>query len=158
MSAQGVAEAVAEELLEEILQEVEKEDNKNERYIYYLGDFTNINLYVRFPNSNLMQKTPILEVKIGDLLFTSDDDFFTVEEIQKFEMVFGDDEPEKLMGIYVSEDTYKPNKTFVMEKNGRIFHFPPLNNSKLIDKKTCPDDVYKIVKAGKPRLPCTPSS
>ena len=37
MSAQGVAE----ELLEEILQEVEKEDNKNERYIYYLGDFTN---------------------------------------------------------------------------------------------------------------------
>ena len=32
-------------------------------------------------------------------------------------MEFGDDEPEKLIGIYVSEDTYKPNKTFVMEKN-----------------------------------------
>ena len=99
-----------------------------------------------------MQKTPILEVKAGDLLFTSNDDFFTVEEIQKFEMQFGDDEPEKLIGIYVSEDTYKPGKTYVMEKNGRIYHFPPLNNSSLIDEKTCPDDVYKIIKKNKRRL------
>ena len=131
-------------------QEVVEEDK--ERYIYYLGDFININVYIRFPNSNLMQKTPILEVKAGDLLFTSNDDFFTVEEIQKFEMQFGDDEPEKLIGIYVSEDTYKPGKTYVMEKNGRIYHFPPLNNSSLIDEKTCPDDVYKIIKKNKRRL------
>ena len=134
-------------------QEVVEEDNKNERYIYYFGDFNSINVYIRFPGSNLMQKTSILEVKSGDLLFTSDDDFFTVEEIQKFEMQFGDDAPEKLIGIYVSEDTYKPGKTYVMEKNGRIYHFPPLNNSSLIDEKTCPDDVYKIIKAGKPRFP-----
>ena len=154
MSAQGLAQ----EIVEEILQEVVEEDNKNERYIYYIGDFININVYIRYPNSNLMQKTPILEVKAGDLLFTSDDEFFTVEEIQKFEMQFGDDAPEKLIGLYVSSDTYKPNKTFVMEKNGRIYHFPPLNNSNLIDEKTFPDDVYKIVKAGKPRLPRTPSS
>ena len=125
---------------------VEEENKNNERYIYYLGDFNNINVYVRFPNSNLMQKTPILEVKAGDLLFTSDDEFFTVEEIQKFEMQFGDDEPEKLIGLYVAEDTYKTGKTYVMEKNGRIYHFPPLNNSNLIDEKTCPDDVYKIIK------------
>ena len=146
-----IAQGIAEELLEEMLQEVveDKENEKKERYIYYLGDFSNINLYIKLPNSNLMQKTPILEVKKDDLLFTSDDDFFTVEEIQKFQMQFGDDAPEKLIGIYVSEDTYKPNKTFVMEKNGRIFHFPPLNNSSLIDEKTCPDDVYKIVKKSK---------
>jgi hypothetical protein len=145
MSAQGVSE----EIVEEILQEVgnTKDENKNkERYIYYIGDFSNINVYIRFPDSNLMQKTPILDVKIGDLLFTSNDDFFTVEEIQKFEMQFGDDEPEKLIGLYVEENTYKPGKTYVMEKNGRIFHFPPLNNSSLIDEKTCPDDVYKIIK------------
>jgi len=154
MSAQGVAQ----EIVEEILQEVGKDENKNkERYIYYLGDFSNINVYIRFPDSNLMQKTPILDVKIGDLLFTSDDDFFTVEEIQKFEMQFGDDEPEKLIGLYVAEDIYKPGKTYVMEKNGRIYHFPPLNNTQLIDEKNCPDDVYKIIKAGKPRLPRTPS-
>ena len=127
-------------------QEVVEEENKNERYIYYIGDFININVYIRYPNSNLMQKTPILEVKKGDLLFTSNDDFFTVEEIQKFEMQFGDDKPEKLIGLYVAEDTYKTGKTYVMEKNGRIYHFPPLNNSSLIDEKTCPDDVYKIVK------------
>ena len=147
MSAQGLAEELVEEILQEVVEENDKQ--KKERYIYYLGDFSNINLYIKIPNSNLMQKTPILEVKKDDLLFTSDDDFFTVEEIQKFEMQFGDDAPEKLIGIYVSEDTYKPNKTFVMEKNGRIFHFPPLNNSSLIDEKTCPDDVYKIVKKSK---------
>jgi len=153
------AQEVVEEVVDEILQEVEENENKNkERYIYYLGDFNNINLYVRFPNSNSMQKTPILEIKEGDLLFTSDDGFFIVEEIQKFQMQFGDDAPEKLIGIYVAEDTYKEGKTFVMEKNGRIYHFPPLNNSSLIDEKTCPDDVYKIIKAGKPRLPRTPSS
>ena len=132
-------------------QEVVEEENKNERYIYYIGDFVNINVYIRFPNSNLMRKTPILEVKAGDLLFTSDDEFFTVEEIQKFEMQFGDDEPEKLIGLYVAEDTYKTGKTYVMEKNGRIYHFPPLNNSNLIDEKTCPDDVYKIIKKNKSR-------
>ena len=64
-------------------------------------------------------------------------------------MQFGDDAPEKLIGIYVLEDTYKPNKTFVMEKNGRIYKFPPLNNSNLIDEKTCPEDVYKIIKKSK---------
>ena len=133
-------------------QEVVEDQNKNnERYIYYIGDFININVYIRFPNSNLMQKTPILEVKAGDLLFTSNDDFFTVEEIQKFEMQFGDDEPEKLFGLYVAEDTYKTGKTYVIEKNGRIYHFPPLNNSNLIDEKTCPDDVYKIIKKNKSR-------
>jgi hypothetical protein len=152
MSAQEISEEIVEEMIQDIV-----EENK-ERYIYYLGDFDNINVYVRFPNSNLMQKTPILEVKKGDFLFTSDDDFFTVEEIQKFEMQFGDDEPERLIGLYVVEDTYKTGKTYVIEKNGRIYKFPPLNNSRLIDEKTCPDDVYKIIKAGKPRLPSTPSS
>jgi hypothetical protein len=147
MSTQGQSQEVADEIVEEILQEVS--DKKKERYIYYVGDFDNINVYVRFPNSNLMQKTSILEVKKDDLLFTSDDDFFTVEEIQKFEMQFGDDEPERLIGLYVAEDTYKPGKTYVMEKNGRIYHFPPLNNSNLIDEKTCPDDVYKIIKNSK---------
>jgi hypothetical protein len=82
MSAQGVAEEVVEDVVEEILQEIVKEDNENdnendneehnqnenkERYIYYLGDINNINVYIRFPNSNMMQKTPILEVKKGDL-------------------------------------------------------------------------------------------
>jgi hypothetical protein len=151
-----IAQAISEEIVEEMIQDI-VEENK-ERYIYYLGDFSNINVYIRFPDSNLMQKTPILEVKKGDFLFTSDDDFFTVEEIQKFEMQFGDDEPERLIGLYVAEDTYKTGKTYVMEKNGRIYKFPPLNNSNLIDEKTCPDDVYKIIKAGKPRLPRTPSS
>ena len=132
-------------------QEVVEKENKNERYIYYIGDFININVYIKYLNSNLMKKTSILEVKAGDLLFTSDDEFFTVEEIQKFEMQFGDDEPEKLFGLYVAEDTYKTGKTYVMEKNGRIYHFPPLNNSNLIDEKTCPDDVYKIIKKNKSR-------
>lgn len=141
MSAQTVAEEIVEEMIQDIV-----EDNK-ERYIYYLGDFDNINVYVRFPNSNLMQKTPILEVKKDDLLFTNDDDFFTVEEIQKFEMQFGDDEPERLIGLYVDEDTYKHGKAFVMEKNGRVYNFPPLNNSRLIDEKNCPEDVYKIIKS-----------
>ena len=130
-------------------QEVVEEDNKNERYIYYIGDFININVYIRFLNSSLMKKIPILEVEVGDLLFTSNDDFFTVEEIQKFKMEFGDDKPEKLIGLYVSEDTYKIGKTFVMEKNGRIYHFPPLNNTQLIDEKNCPDYVYKIIKKNK---------
>ena len=132
-------------------QEVVEEDNKNERYIYYIGDFIDINVYIRIPNSNLMKKTPIEEVNAGDLLFTSDDEFFTVEEIQKFEMQFGDDLPEKLIGLYVAEDTYKTGKTYVMEKNGRIYHFPPLNNSSLIDEKNCPDYVHKIIKKNKSR-------
>jgi hypothetical protein len=130
-------------------QEVVEKENKNERYIYYIGDFININVYIKYLNSNLMKKTSILEVKAGDLLFTSDDEFFTVEEIQKFEMQFGDDAPEKLIGLYVAEDTYKTGKTYVMEKNGRIYHFPPLNNTQLIDEKNCPDDVYKIIKKNK---------
>jgi hypothetical protein len=64
-------------------------------------------------------------------------------------MQFGDDSPEKLIGLYVAENTYKTGKTYVMEKNGRIYHFHPLNNSSLIDEKTCPDDVYKIIKKPK---------
>jgi hypothetical protein len=67
MSAQGIAEELVEEMLQEVVKDNENENqNKKEnkeRYIYYLGDFSNINLYIKIPNSNLMQKTPILEVK-----------------------------------------------------------------------------------------------
>ncbi len=122
-------------------------EEPTERYLYYLADLDNINVYVRFPeNKRLMKKKSILEVKNGDLIFTNNDDYFIVEEIQKYEIIISEDESEKILGFIVSDDTYKPGKKFIMEKNGRIYHFPPLNNTEFIDPNTFPDGVHKLTK------------
>ena len=94
-------------------------EEPTERYLYYLADLDNINVYVRFPeNKRLMKKKSILEVKNGDLIFTNNDDYFIVEEIQKYEIIISQNESEKILGFIVSDDTYKPGKKFIMEKNG----------------------------------------
>ena len=122
-------------------------EEPTERYLYYLADLDNINVYVRFPeNKRLMKKKSILEVKNGDLIFTNNDDYFIVEEIQKYEIIISQNESEKILGFIVSDDTYKPGKKFIMEKNGRIYHFPPLNNTEFIDQNTFPDGVHKLTK------------
>jgi len=130
------------------------EEESTERYIYYLSELDNINVYVKIPeNKRLMTKKSILEVKNGDLLFTNNDDYFIVEDIQKYEIIISEDETEKVLGFIVSDDTYKPGKKFIMEKNGRIYHFPPLNNNELIDSNTFPDGVHRLIKQGNPGCP-----
>jgi hypothetical protein len=128
----------------ELISEEEKTDI-DERYIYYLGDLEDINVYVLI-NNNITRKRCILEVKQDDYILTNLGDFFKVEEIQKYNMKFGDDNPEEIIGFVVTDDTYEPEKKFIMQKNGRIYNFPPLNNTKSIDEKNIPSSVFKIIK------------